>query len=159
MKKRFYLMASMLMALAACALPGGAAYADSISVQPSELVRVYDGDTFFVNIPSVPAVFGENIGVRMRHIDTPEMRSHCSTDAAKDHELQLADQAKLQLTAKLQGASTIELRNTGRDKYFRLLADVYVDGVNVADQLKADGLAVSYEGDTKTGWCLDPPTA
>ena len=159
MKKRFYLMASMLLALAACALPGGAAYADSISVQPSELVRVYDGDTFFVSIPSVPAVFGENIGVRIRHIDAPEMRSHCSTDAAKDHERQLADQAKLQLAATLQGASTIELRNTGRDKYFRLLADVYVDGSSVADQLKADGLAVSYEGEARAGWCLDPPTA
>ena len=158
MKKRFYLMASMLLALAACALPGGAAYADSISVQPSELVRVYDGDTFFVSIPSVPAVFGENIGVRIRHIDAPEMRSHCSTDAAKDHERQLADQAKLQLAATLQGASTIELRNTGRDKYFRLLADVYVDGSSVADQLKADGLAVSYEGEARAGWCLDPPT-
>lgn len=159
MKKRFYLMASMLLALAACALPGGAAYADSISLQPSELVRVYDGDTFFVNIPSAPAVFGENLGVRIRHIDTPEVRSHCATDAAKEHERQLAEKAKLQLTATLQGASTIELRNTGRDKYFRLLADVYADGVNVADQLKAEGLAVAYEGDAKAGWCLSPPTS
>ena len=37
-------------------------------------VRNYDGDTVKVNIPEIPRLFGEEISVRIRGIDTPEIR-------------------------------------------------------------------------------------
>ena len=39
-----------------------------------EVIRIYDGDTFFVNIPDVHWLIGSNISVRIRGIDTPEIR-------------------------------------------------------------------------------------
>lgn len=37
------------------------------------VVKVRDGDTFVINIENVPDVFGKNIAVRIRGIDTPEL--------------------------------------------------------------------------------------
>ena len=45
------------------------------------------------------------------------------------------------------GATQIELRNLARDKYFRILADVYVNGQLLADALKEKGLAKDYDGE------------
>jgi len=52
----------------------------------------------------------------------------------------------------------IELRNLQRGKYFRIVADVYADGVNVGDELIKESLAVIYDGGKKIkDWC-SPPT-
>lgn len=37
-----------------------------------EVVKIRDGDTFVINIPNIPDVFGSEIAVRIRGIDTPE---------------------------------------------------------------------------------------
>ena len=37
------------------------------------IIKVRDGDTFMINIPNIPDVFGKNIAVRIRGIDTPEL--------------------------------------------------------------------------------------
>jgi len=51
-------------------------------------------------------------------------------------------------------AKVVELRNLQRGKYFRIVADVYADGINVGDQLINEGLAVPYDGGRKTkDWC------
>lgn len=44
-------------------------------------------------------------------------------------------------------------RSIKRDKYFRLLGDVYVDDKNLGASLVKAGLAVPYEGGTKKNWC------
>lgn len=79
-------------------------------------VRVVDGDTIRVG--------GERI--RLRGIDTPEMS-----------ELQ-GPAAKQRLTELLRSGS-IRIEPHGRDVYNRLLADVFVNGQNVADTLLAEG--------------------
>jgi len=33
------------------------------------------------------------------------------------------------------------------------LADVYVDGISIADELLKGGYAVKYDGGTKIDWC------
>ena len=38
-----------------------------------EIVRVRDGDTFIINIKGIPQIFGSEIAVRIRGIDTPEL--------------------------------------------------------------------------------------
>ena len=38
-----------------------------------EIVKVRDGDTFVINVKNIPDVFGDEIAVRIRGIDTPEL--------------------------------------------------------------------------------------
>lgn len=46
-------------------------YCDNIT--DFEIVKVRDGDTFVINVKNIPDVFGEEIAVRIRGIDTPEL--------------------------------------------------------------------------------------
>lgn len=120
-----------------------------------ELVRVYDGDTITVNLPnSIPDVFGHEIPVRIRHIDTPEIKGNgkCEKEAAQ--------KAKVATTSLLKNAKKIDLEDVGRDKYFRLLVQVVIttkeDKIIILSQYLLDQkLAVPYEGDTKqvVDWC------
>ena len=113
----------------------------------SEIVSIYDGDTFTVNIASWPDIVGQRISIRVAGIDTPEMRGRC------DEEKNRARLAKKFTVAALRNAGHVELRNVQRDKYFRVLSDVYIDGENLAQLLLNEGLAVSYVGNTKVNWC------
>jgi len=50
----------------------------------------------------------------------------------------------------------IELRYVTRGKHSRLVADVYVNNMNVANPLSARALAVNYtEKGKKFDWCED----
>lgn len=117
------------------------------SATVTQVRTIYDGDTFHADIAGWPAIVGAHIGIRVYGIDTPEMRGKC------DQEKQLARMAKQRAVEILRGAKVVELRNMRRDKYFRILADVYADGNNLGDQLIAAGLAVPYYGKTKPNWC------
>lgn len=110
------------------------------------VIRVYDGDTFTVNIPGVPKVFGEEIGVRINGIDTPEL-----TDK-REHIYKKAVEAKNYLTNRLSNANKIMLTNLKRDKYFRLNATVIIDGSDVAKELLELHLAKPYNGGKKDPW-------
>lgn len=125
-----------------------------IILQRVDVVKVYDGDTIFVNIPNVPPVFGKRIGVRISNIDTPEMHSRCKGEQARAYERNLATEAKMMVAKQIGEASTITLTEVKRDKFFRINAVVLVDGVNVTDQLVAAKLARPYFGGTKQSWCL-----
>lgn len=110
------------------------------------VVSVYDGDTLTVDIPDVPAVFGERIGVRVRGIDTPEMRGGT-------HETrQIAVQARDQVRGWCPAGSVAELRDVARDKYFRVLARVVCGGIDVGSALLGLGLAREYDGGRKEEW-------
>lgn len=116
-------------------------------------ITVYDGDTIFLDVPEWPAFAGEHMGVRIEGLDTPERHSRCADPLAKKHEEERAAQATEVLTSLLDSGQPIELRNIGRDKYFRILAQVWVGETNAADLLIGMGLAVSYHGEKKAGWC------
>ena len=54
----------------------------------------------------------------------------------------------------LKDADQIVLRNMERGKYFRIAADVIVDGENLADMLVEAGVAIKYDGGKKSkNWC------
>ena len=109
-------------------------------LSPDQVVSVYDGDTFKIDLPSMHPLFGDDLSIRLFGVDTPEMRG--TTDEVKA----LAMQAQ-QLTEKaLKGASKIELRNPQRGKYFRIISEVWIDGESLADMLKAKELAKDYDG-------------
>lgn len=127
--------------------------AESLTITADQIKRVYDGDSIYINIPDLPAVFGRNIGVRIAGIDTPEMHSRCVGTPARAREKDLAEKSKSALTSKLQAAKVIELTELKRDKYFRLLATVKLDGKDVAKSMIAEGYALPYDGGKKKGWC------
>ena len=110
-----------------------------------EVIRVYDGDTFFVNIPNVHWLIGSNISVRIRGIDTPEMRG--STEETKE----LARKSRDALIKLFEGRK-ITLYNLNRDKYFRILADVKADDIDVKDYMIKNNYAKPYNGGTKDSW-------
>jgi len=119
------------------------------SIIISGITSVYDGDTFRANIADYPPIVGENIGIRINGIDTPEMKGKCNRESA------LAKFAQEHTEKTLLSAKVIELRNMKRGKYFRIVADVYVDGVNLGEQLVNQGFAVIYDGQSsRRDWCL-----
>mgnify|MGYP001601581582 CR=1 FL=1 len=110
-------------------------------LSPDQIVSVYDGDTFKIDLPSMHALFGDALSIRLFGVDTPEMRG--TTEEVKA----LAIRAQQVTEKALQGASKIELRNPQRGKYFRIISEVWIDGESLADMLKASGLAKDYDGE------------
>ncbi|WP_026301149.1 thermonuclease family protein [Colwellia piezophila] len=117
------------------------------SAQVLEVTSIYDGDTFRANLKGYPAIIGEHMSIRINGIDTPELRGKC------DKEKQLARKAKQFTVEHLRAAKNITLNNIKRGKYFRLIADVYVDGVSLGELLLKQGHAIRYDGETKKNWC------
>lgn len=112
----------------------------------SEITSIYDGDTFRCNISGYPEIIGERIPIRINGIDTPELRDN------RDHVKQLARQAKQHTVQRLREARKIELCNMKRGKYFRIVADVFVDGQDLGQELIQKGLAKPYDGGKKPDW-------
>ncbi len=108
---------------------------------------VYDGDTFSVSINHWPAIVGKNISVRLKGVDTPELKGACYQEILK------AREAKKFTVQRLRSAKKIELKNMSRDKYFRIDADVFIDGKDLAQELINNRLGVSYSGGIKIDWC------
>ncbi|MGZ3768125.1 MAG: thermonuclease family protein [Bdellovibrio sp.] len=114
-----------------------------------KIIKNYDGDTLTADIPNVPALIGKNISVRVLGIDTPEIKTKdsCEKEAGRI--------ARNLVTATVKRAKNIELHNVQRDKYFRILADVIVDGQSLKYILLKNNLAYEYDGGTKKhlDWC------
>ena len=117
------------------------------TVTVSKVISVYDGDTFRVNIDSLPPIVGKNIPIRVNGVDTPEIRGKCQ------YEKNLALKARDFVRAKLANAKEIKLTNLQRGKYFRVVANVVVDGVSLEKELLDNELAYSYDGGKKLSWC------
>ncbi|MCD6006921.1 thermonuclease family protein [Halomonas sp. IOP_31] len=112
------------------------------SARVSEVTSIYDGDTFRANIEGWPAIIGERVPVRIMGIDTPELRSRCSTETGKEREKRLAREAKQFTVARLRGADEIVLEHLDRGSFFRVLAEVRVDGESLGESLMAAGPAL-----------------
>jgi endonuclease YncB( thermonuclease family) len=112
----------------------------------SRIISVYDGDTFRADINSYPDILGNNISIRVNGVDTPEMRG------SKPEIKELAIKARDLVKDKLMNGKVIILKNIQRGKYFRIVADVYIDGVDLKEILFEAGLAKPYDGGTKQQW-------
>lgn len=112
-----------------------------------KVVSVYDGDTFRANISGYPDIVGKNMPIRVNGIDTPEIRGKCPAEKV------LALKAKALTVSLLAQGEHIQLKNIKRGKYFRLVADVYIDGHKLSTALLSQGLAYEYFGKNKRSWC------
>ena len=124
-------------------------YAESYGdYQGAIYLKNYDGDTIRFNLPGYPPIAGKDIRVRVNGIDTPEIKGKCKKEKYE------AQQARDMVADILKGAEKITLKNMKRGKYFRIAADVIVDGENLADVLIEAGMAIKYNGGKKTyKWC------
>ena len=113
---------------------------DIFTFTPEEIVSIYDGDTFKIDLAGVHPLFGDDVSIRLFGVDTPEMRG------SEDRVKVLAEKARNLTEKALMGAKRIELKNPQRGKYFRIVADVYVDGNSLAELLMKAGLAKTYDG-------------
>ena len=113
-------------------------------------VRNYDGDTITVNINDVHSLLGTSISVRVAGIDTPEIKTKNKCEKRK------AILARDLVKNLLADADRIDLINIKRGKYFRIVADVIINGsTNIKNVLLKKGLAYEYDGGKKQkiDWC------
>jgi endonuclease YncB( thermonuclease family) len=119
---------------------------DYFDVSVSRIIKVIDGDTFRVDINELPDIIGKNIRIRILGIDAPEINGKCA------FEKELAIKARDFVQMLLDNADSVVLKNLDRGNFFRLLAEVIVDGKNLGELLIAKDLAVRYQG-KKSSWC------
>lgn len=118
-------------------------------VRISRILRVYDGDTFYVEVDGWPEIIGQGIGIRIIGIDTPEIRG--SSPCVKA----MAYKSRETLEALLTGKE-IYLYNLYRGKYFRIVATVRVNGYNITEWMLARGVAKAWDGQgKKPHWVCD----
>ena len=112
-------------------------------------IKNYDADTVTFNIPGVHPLIGKKINIRVLGVDTPELRTKNKCEKNK------ARNAKKLVKNLLKNAKRIDLENVSRGKYFRIIADVIIDGKSLSSYLLKNGLAYSYNGGTKkkVNWC------
>jgi len=123
-------------------------YADTVPftfpIESGTVVKVYDGDTITI-AAKMPYNYESPLyrfSVRLSGIDTAEMKGR-SAD-----EKEAARRAKVELE-KLVMNKVVSLKNVQNEKYGRILADVYLDGLNVNQWLIDNHYAVAYDGKTK----------
>ena len=112
-------------------------------------VKNYDADTVTFDVPNVHPLLGKKINIRVDGVDTPELRTKDTCEKEK------GIKAKKQVMALLKNAKRIDLKNIQRGKFFRVVADVIIDGKSLSHYLLKNGLAYSYDGGTKRkiNWC------
>jgi endonuclease YncB( thermonuclease family) len=116
-------------------------------IYPAEVLRVADGDTFEARVQVWPGIAITTL-VRLRGIDTPELRARCPEERAK------AEAARAKLTSILaEGA--VELRAVGLDKFGgRVDAAASTRATpDVSTAILHAGLGRSYSGGRRESWC------
>ncbi|HEX2257290.1 MAG TPA: thermonuclease family protein [Afifellaceae bacterium] len=119
----------------------------------AQVERVVDGDTLAVR---VAVWLGQelSVSVRIRGIDAPERRARCP------RERELAEAAAGHLAALVGGEPVALTQIAGGKFYGRVVADVAsAAGGDLALEQLAAGLARSYDGGRRDGWCEDEGAA
>ena len=111
--KHFYIIAYvLLMVIGIFSFKDVQASTDVLHV--TKIVSVYDGDTFRVDVGQpvgTHPLFTKNIPIRLKGVDTPELRGKCS------REVILAKEAKA-LTEDFLRSHRVVLTDLSRGKYF-----------------------------------------
>lgn len=93
------------------------------------IIAVTSGDSFKANIKNFPAIIGEDITIYVFGVSSPSVsKTTGSTN-------KIAVRAKEYTDKALKNANEIELRNIQKGRNFVIIADVYIDGKNLAKKL------------------------
>jgi len=112
-------------------------------VKSGQVIKVYDGDTITIatKLPYDNSPL-YRFQVRLRGLDAPEIKG--KNEDEKTQAIVIRDILSNMLLHKV-----VTLKNTGNDKYGRLLADVYIGELNLNEWLLKERYVVSYDGGTK----------
>ncbi len=99
---------------------------------------IYDGDSLTAEI-SVGFHMTARIACRLAKIDAPEL-----TEPERTEGLVARDYLRERLGGAVAEGREIILHSHKRDKYGRWLISIFVDGVNINDELVEKGYAVAY---------------
>lgn len=97
----------------------------------------------------MPAPLKQETPLRLSNIDAPNVKrwANCDKEAA------LGKKAKEYVEYLLNRAETVQVKIVGRDKYGRLLGQVFVNKKSLSDYLIEANFAVPYYGGKKQSWC------
>lgn len=113
-------------------------------VTSGKVIKVYDGDTMTIaaKLPMANSPV-YRFPVRLTGIDSPEIKGKSEAEVA------LAKQSRDALCELING-KIVKLVNVSTEKYGRLLADVYIDGIHVNKWMLDNKYAIPYDGGTKS---------
>jgi len=133
-------------------------YTDTVRFVPpiteGVVVKVYDGDTITIasKLPYKESLL-YRFSVRLRGIDAPEIVTKTSSPSSLQGEDMVKEKKRaIQVRDILSDKilhRTVQLKNTGTEKYGRLLADVYLGNVHINMWMIQNKYAVEYYGGRK----------
>jgi micrococcal nuclease len=110
-----------------------------------KVIKVYDADTITI---ATKLPFNDSplyrLSVRLNGIDAPEIKGKGVSDDEKDAAILARD-----VVANMVLHKYVVLKNIQTEKYGRVLADVYIDDINLNDYLITNRYAVKYDGGKK----------
>jgi endonuclease YncB( thermonuclease family) len=116
-------------------------------IYSAEVLRIADGDTFEARVQVWPGI-AITTKVRLRDIDTPELKARCADERLK------AEAARARLAAILSEGG-VELSRVGLDKFGGRIdaAAATRSTPDVSAALLQAGLGRRYSGGRREGWC------
>lgn len=99
---------------------------DKINLLSGKVIKVYDGDTITIVTPEK-----RQIKVRLKNIDSPEKKQDYGTQAKN-------------FTSSLIFGKQVKLSSSGKDKYGREIAEIFIDDTNINKEIVKNGYAWAY---------------
>ena len=109
------------------------------------VIKVYDADTITIatRLPFKDSPL-YRLSVRLNGIDAPEIKGKDISNEEKEAAVIARD-----VVSKMILHKDVVLKNIQTEKYGRVLADVYIDNINLNEYLITHKYAVKYDGGTK----------
>lgn len=116
---------------------------------PAIVQHVTDGDTVQVYAYPWPGMTMD-VGVRLRGVDTPELKGRCPAETAAAKRAKDATRSFLRASGE-----RVRLVNVGHDKYGRrVVAEIVTEeGSSLAAWLIEKNFGRAYTGGKRAGWC------
>ena len=110
-----------------------------------KVIKVYDADTITIatRLPFKDSPL-YRLSVRLNGIDAPEIKGKDVSDEEKGAAI-----IAREVVSKMILHKDVVLKNIQTEKYGRVLADVYIDDVNLNEYLVTHKYAVKYDGGKK----------
>lgn len=120
----------------------------SAGAVPARVGYIVDGDTFSAQV-ALQDDTEISVRVRIRNVDTPEMKGACTDEVKK------ANYAKQRLGEIIPVGSVVELSDIKDDKYLGRIDARVADNIgrDVGRLLISEGVGRKYSGGRRVSWC------